>query len=267
MLAACLKSIYQHLAGIKKEIIVVDNNSTLQNLPKHQERYPDLKVIYSKVNKGFGCANNLGVKNATGDILLLLNSDTEFIDNSFEVMLESFCALPYKEIWGPRLIWPDGKFQLSYSKEISFIDFLTNYTSLYPFMKILHLAKGHKYKYEEFVSQTEVGVIYGTAMLMNKCVYEKLCGFSQKYFMYFEDVDLCDRFRKELGGRIKFDPTTTLIHRVKGSSEGFYMNLKYTTRSKYIYSISKFGYLATIVILPIDFIFWAITSLLRKAKS
>tara|TARA_Y100000588_G_C14129792_1_gene871068 strand:+ start:434 stop:1282 length:849 start_codon:yes stop_codon:yes gene_type:complete len=267
LLAACLKSIYQHLAGIKKEIIVVDNNSTLQNLPKHQERYPDLKVIYSKVNKGFGCANNLGVKNATGDILLLLNSDTEFIDNSFEVMLESFCALPYKEIWGPRLIWPDGKFQLSYSKEISFIDFLTNYTSLYPFMKILHLAKGHKYKYEEFVSQTEVGVIYGTAMLMNKCVYEKLCGFSQKYFMYFEDVDLCDRFRKELGGRIKFDPTTTLIHRVKGSSEGFYMNLKYTTRSKYIYSISKFGYLATIVILPIDFIFWAITSLLRKAKS
>ena len=264
LIGACLKSIDQYLVGVKKEIIVVDNNSTLQNLPEHQERYPDLKVIYLKANMGFGYANNVGVKNATGDILLLLNSDTEFIDTSFKVMLESFRTIQSAEIWGPRLIWSDGKFQQSYSKEIFFIDFLTNYTSLYPLLKILHTAKGHKYKYEEFVSQAEVGVIYGTAMLMNKVVYEKLGGFSQKYFMYFEDVDLCDRFRKELGGRIKFDPTTTLIHQVKGSSVGSSINLKFT-RSKYIYAANKFGYLATAVIFPLDVIFGAIISLLHQA--
>jgi GT2 family glycosyltransferase len=263
LLGACLKSIYQYLAGIKKEIIVVDNNSTLQNLSAHQEQYPDLKVIYLHANMGFGYANNVGVKNAAGDILLLLNSDTEFIDTSFKALLASFHAIQFTEIWGPRLIWSDGKFQQSYSKEISFVDFLTNYTSLYSLLRILHMEKGHKYNYEEFVSQAEVDVIYGTALLINKSVYEKLGGFSQKYFMYFEDVDLCDRFRKELGGRIKFDPATTLIHRAKGSSVGSSINLKFT-RSKYIYATRKFGYIATAVIFPLDVIFGVIKGILRK---
>jgi GT2 family glycosyltransferase len=264
LLGACLKSINQYLEGIKKEVIVVDNNSTLQNLSEHQERYPDLKVIYLHANMGFGYANNVGVKHATGDILLLLNSDIEFIDTSFETMLETFSSIQSTEIWGPRLIWPDGKFQQSYSKEISFIDFLTNYTSFYPLLKVFHTVKEHKYKYEEFVSLTEVDVIYGTALLMNKSVYGKLEGFCQKYFMYFEDIDLCDRFRKEFGGRIIFYPATTLMHRVKGSSSEFFLDLKYI-RSEYIYATRKFGYLATAVIFPLDVIFGAIISILRKA--
>jgi N-acetylglucosaminyl-diphospho-decaprenol L-rhamnosyltransferase len=264
LIDACLLSIDKYLSGIHKEIIVVDNYSKTQNLAEHKKKYSDLRVIYLPSNMGFGYANNVGAKNANGDVLLLLNSDAEFTDDSFRTMLASFSARPTGELWGPRLIWPDGKFQQSYSREINYLSFLTNYTSLQSLFKIFNLTNWHKYNSEEFVTPTEVNVIYGTAMLMNKSDYEQMGGFSKKYFMYFEDIDLCDRFKKNVGGLIKFQPSTTLIHRVKGSSTNTTTSFKFT-KSKYIYGISKFGYLAMTVIFPLDIVFEAIKNLARLA--
>ena len=95
LIEACLRSIDKHLRGLKKEIIVVDNNSKIQNLAVHIEHYPELRVIYLSDNMGFGFANNVGVKNATGSLLFLLNSDAEFLDNTFDLI--------YFDAFGPRV--------------------------------------------------------------------------------------------------------------------------------------------------------------------
>lgn len=266
LLDACLKSIDEFLVAIRKEVIVVDNNSAKHDLLNLQGKYSLLRVIYLHENMGFGYANNVGVKNATGEILLLLNSDTEFIDKTFEKTLSAFAATQAPELWGPRLVWPGGKFQQSYSKEMSLFDFLSTYTSANIFLKRLQRVRAHKYCEQEFAELTKVDVIYGTAILIRKSDYEKLGGFAKKYFMYFEDIDLCDRFKKVIGGRVKFDPATTLIHRVKGSSSGNAFNLSFI-KSQYLYGGGRFGYLIMLVIFPIDIAFSWILRIARKTRN
>lgn len=258
LLDACLRTIDQFLVHVNKEVIVVDNNSQLHNLPVYLERYTYLKVIYLHENMGFGYANNVGVKNATGEILLLLNSDTEFVDDSLKKTLESFVEIDRPQLWGLRLVWPDGKFQQSYSRKISLLDFLTTYTSFRSFFKKMVFVKSHKYQKKEFFKRAMVDVVYGTAVLIRKSDYESLGGFAKKYFLYFEDVDLCDRFIEVIGGQVIFDPTTTLIHRVKGSAARSTFNLNFT-KSLYLYGSGRFGYLFMALIFPIDIaLAWAI---------
>ena len=265
LIEACLNSIDTYLTGIKKEVIVVDNNSAHHNLIEFEQKYQYLKIIYLHKNMGFGYANNVGVKNSRGDVLLLLNSDTEFFDTSFKSMLNAFYNVQSTELWGPRLIWPNGKFQQSYSREVKFHNFVINYTSLSSFFKKLFIAKNHKYQNQEYINITEVDVIYGTAFLLKKQNYEKIFGFSDKYFMYFEDLDFCDRFRKELSGVIKFYPACTLVHRVQGSSDKKSINYIFL-KSKYIYCANKFGYFYTIIIFILASLFEILKIVLRKSN-
>ena len=263
LIESCLKSIDKYLSRIKKEIVVVDNNSSIHNLDAHIKHYPDLRVIYLPANMGFGYANNVGVKNAIGNVLFLMNSDAEFIDNTFYEMYSAFCSLPLGEMWGARLIWPDGKFQKSYSKEIDLFTFLACYTRCSIFFRIFFPLNDHKYSKEEFLGETEVHVVYGAAVLINKLDYQKIGGFSEIFFMYFEDVDLCDRFRNNLGGTVKFSPITTLIHKANGSSRGSSINYIFM-KSKYLYGINKFGYLPMLILIPLDIILVGFEKILRK---
>jgi len=249
----CLKSIEKYLRSIKKEIIVIDNNSSIQNLALHQEKYPELKIIYLPKNMGFGYANNVGVKNAIGDVLLLLNSDAEFIDSSFEEMLYQFRLTGSSDIWGPRLRWPDGRFQNSYSRRISFFDFLTGYSLLAFLFRQTRINYQHKYENQEFSRATYVDVIYATAILVGRANFNKMKGFSDKYFMYFEDIDFCDRFRDQLLGKILFYPGCTLIHRVKGSS-GLNPSVNWSyLKSKYVYAENRFGFFNIVFLKIIDY--------------
>jgi GT2 family glycosyltransferase len=253
LIDSCLNSINKHIGSIKKEIIIVDNNSSIQNLAAYHENYPEIKVIYLPENMGFGYANNVGVKNAVGDVVLLLNSDAEFIDNSFEEMLSQFRSSGLSEIWGPRLIWPDGRFQNSYSREINFFDFLATYSLLAFLFRKSKIAYNHKYENQEFIKATHVEVIYATAILVSRHNFNEINGFSNKYFMYFEDVEFCDRFRSQLLGKIIFYPRCTLVHRVKGSSNsGFSVNWEYL-KSKYVYADDRFGFFNTLFFKIIDY--------------
>ena len=90
LIDSCLRAIDVFLIDVCKEVVVVDNNSTVHDLVSHEKRYAYLKIIYLPENMGFGYANNVGVKNASGNNLLLLNSDAEFVDNSFLSVLAAF---------------------------------------------------------------------------------------------------------------------------------------------------------------------------------
>lgn len=266
LIDSCLKSIVKYLRMIKKEIIVVDNNSSQQHLSLHQENYPELRIIYLPKNMGFGYANNVGVKNATGDVVLLLNSDAEFIDDSFEGMLSQFRLTGLSDIWGPRLIWPDGRFQNSYSKEIGFFDFFASYSLLACLFKKSRITYRHKYENKEFSEPTGVEVIYATAILVSRANFNKINGFSNKYFMYFEDVDFCDRFRSQLLGKIIFYPTCTLMHRVKGSSNPrLSVNWSYL-KSKYVYATDKFGFFKVFFLKVIDYLLSFIKLTIYRVK-
>ena len=254
LIEKCLISIEKYLADIKKEIIVVDNNSEFENLNNHLSIYKDLKVIYLPKNMGFGYAVNVGVKNSIGQTLFILNSDAEFVDDSFKLMLREYRLLDAPQIWAPRLVWPDGKFQNSYSRKITFFDFILFYSPISFLIKIAGIRSSHRYNSIEFHYPTSVDVIYATALLVDRMHYLNLGGFSKKYFMYFEDVDFCDRFITKFNGGVIFYPSVTIKHAVKGSSNLSKINFNYLL-SKYIYGFTRFGLLPMIFFAIFDLFF------------
>lgn len=266
LIAKCLETIDANLVNIGKEVVIVDNNSKIHNLDRLENLYEYVKVIYLCENMGFGYANNIGVKNSKGKALLLLNSDTELIDSSLVGVANDFMSANDLAIWGVKLIWPNGSFQNSYSKEITFLNFVLNYTPLCFLSHYFWKMKNHKYSNSEFNSLTEVDAIYGTAMLIRRIDYENLGGFSKKYFMYFEDIDLCDRFRKEHGGNIFYNPKSTIIHNVMGSSSRAKLNFNFL-KSKYIYGIGKFGPFLMMLYIGLDLSLLLMTAIARKFLS
>jgi len=267
LIAKCLETIDRYLKGLNKEIIIIDNNSHDQNLAELQSKYSDVRLIFLHENMGFGYANNVGSRNANSDTLLLLNSDTEIIDSSLVHTIKSFRNLDEKILWGVILKWPNGKFQNSYCNKITYLNFLSNYTPVYFFSRYFKAIKAHKYFDIEFDKLKEVDVIYGTMMIVRKKDFEALGGFAKKYFMYFEDIDFCDRFKNDLMGKIFINPATTIIHNVKGSAGKKLTFNKMYMKSKIIYGIGRFGYFKMFFFTVPDYFLENLRILLKKLKT
>lgn len=100
--------------------------------------------------------------------------------------------------------------------------------------------KIHKYLDQSIEGNIEVAIVYGTALMLWKEDFLFLIGFDTKFFMYYEDIDFCDRFRNIMHGTICYSPQATIIHNVQGSSNGN-GKIKWSyLKSKYLYGIHKF---------------------------
>lgn len=255
MLEKCLKSIALFLKSLNFEVIIVDNNSKYQFLDTLELQYSFLQIIKLQENIGFGRANNLGVSYAKSDTILLLNSDVELIDSSIINALNRFQKLSKPQLWGFGLIFPDGRFQNSFSRSPEFLDMICIYSSSFA-ARIIPFASQrnayHRYNMVQYNQPTLVGVVYATAIMLSKSVFNELGGFSENYFMYFEDIDFCNRYRISFGDSIWYQPEVQLIHHVMGSS----VTPKKSSHSFYIKSrniyckeyFRIFGYYAVIMV-------------------
>jgi GT2 family glycosyltransferase len=209
---ACLRSFLRY-HGEEHEVIVVDNAST-ESYGKLQVEFPAVRLIGNSTNAGFSAANNMAARSARGDILLFLNNDTLFDGEVCESILQVFNGDRRIGVVGPRLLYPDGAFQLSagtlpsFWREISEKWFYAMERNRLA-MNIWRGMTGH---------HGDVGWVTGAALFIRRSVFEQVGGFDEKLFMYFEDKDLCCRVR-EAGYRIIYAPTPSLIHLKGGSTK------------------------------------------------
>jgi GT2 family glycosyltransferase len=215
-LRKCLISIYQHAGEIKPQIIVVDGASFDGCGEMLFAEFPSVSFIQSKENIGFGRCNNLGVEKASGELLLLLNPDTEMKANSLQALLRAYDNLPANSMLGPRLLNSDDSLQT---------------TSVHAAPTPLNQAIGSEFlmrlfpksklwgTYEAYHTDkpTEVEAISGSCMLLPTRLFRKVGGFNPTYFMYAEDMDLCFKLRLS-GSTILHIPTATITHHGGGSS-------------------------------------------------
>jgi hypothetical protein len=199
----CLK---KNLASIQDKIkiepeIIVVNNDEAEDLTELQNIYPRLKIIEHKKNIGLGAGANLGFKHCSGDILLFLNPDTEILSDGIEAVLAEFSQDSKLGILGSGLVMSDGKRQSwSAGYETGLIDILRNNLKIPKSKKIW---KSKEKRYVDWVS--------GTALFMRKTTYQKLNGFDERFFMYFEDMDLCKR-TSLVGERVLYFPEFEVRH-------------------------------------------------------
>src|SRR5258708_32715740 len=113
LLRDCVSSIQEHLGGVPHEVIVVDNASSDDSVEMINSEFPDVRVINNHENVGFGVANNQGMRAAAGEWVLLLNSDTQLVDDSVARLFRKVAGENQVGVAQCRLFFPDGRLQHS----------------------------------------------------------------------------------------------------------------------------------------------------------
>lgn len=220
LLEQCIKSVFSSARNFTFEIIVVDNNSYDGSVECINDKFrgnPNLRIITSDINLGFAKANNLGIKNANGEYILILNPDTILKEDTIEKTLDFYKGIKSIGAVTCKLILPNGKLDQACRRS-----FPTPSVALY---RILGLSRvfprsktfgKYNLTYLDEDSVCEVDAIVGAFMLIKKEILDSVGGFDEDYFMYGEDLDLCFRIKK-MGYKIFYFPGTSIIH-YKGES-------------------------------------------------
>jgi len=195
------------------EILVVDNDG---------EEMPDLpegvRLIRSGENLGLTKAWNRTIPETSGELIVLLNPDTVVNGDFFGQVAAFFEGEPSAGVAGPRILDADGKLQLSARKEISLLSGLLGRTSLLTrlFPKS-PLVKGQFPALGDLSRPTEVDWVSGACMVVRRETLEGISPLDERFFLYFEDADLCRRAR-ESGRRVFYLPGVEVLHQTGGSS-------------------------------------------------
>jgi len=215
----CLESLYQYNDGFSYEIILVDNASIECDANLFKEKFPEINLIISERNLGFAGGNNLGIQQANGNFILLLNSDTELIENSILMCLNKVNGDKKIGVLSTKLIFPDGKHQPAAQR---FPSIKYKLIELFRIQKLLSKNKAGKLLLGAFFDHNEnaeADWVWGAFFLFRKEILSLLPNqkLDDIYFMYWEDVQWCMDIKK-LGYKIYYFAETKIIHKMGGSA-------------------------------------------------
>ena len=187
-LEQCVLSVQKALENIDGEIIVIDNNSSDDSCEMMKQLFPNVKLIENKENLGFPKGNNIGVAQAKGDYICILNPDTVVAEDTFSKILNTKNWQLNTGIIGCKLIDGTGNFLPESKRGVP--------TPWVSFTKIFGLYKVSnvfgKY-YAQHLTENQSGnvdILVGAFMVMQRELYNEVRGFDEKCFMYSDDIDL-----------------------------------------------------------------------------
>lgn len=203
----CIDSLYG--TGYEDfEVVVVDND---QEVAPPEIPHP-VRLIRNPKNVGFARACNQGISASDGEHVALINPDSLVKGDLFPSLERFLDENPRAGIAGPRIVDAEGNLQLTARKELSFASGLLGRTSLltrlfpkHPLVRRLFPAA------EEPTGPTEVDWVSGTCMLIRRQALEEIGPMDERFFMYFEDADLCRRAR-EAGWLVYYLPQVEVLH-------------------------------------------------------
>jgi len=213
-LELCVLSVQSAIRNIDAEIIVIDNNSPDDSCNMMKKRFPNVRLIENKENSGFPKGNNIGVAEAKGEYICILNPDTVVAEDTFEKVLAFAEKQQNLGIIGCKLIDGAGNFLPESKRGIPtpFTAF-TKVTGLYKLSDVFG-----KY-YASHLNQDQTGtveILVGAFMVMKKETYLEVGGFDENCFMYSDDIDLSYMVLKTGKSNYYFHETTVIHY--KGES-------------------------------------------------
>jgi len=216
----CIRSVIKYTQSVEYEIILVDNASTECDPKMFLKEFPQIKLIKSADNGGFAYGNNLGIENAEGEYILLLNSDTLLQEDSINKCIRYIEQNKEIGVLGCRMTFPDGKLQYTARRFRSIrwelLDLFRFIPYLLPYKKRVKLMLGKYFRHNESI---ECDWVMGAFFLFPKTILQQLPGhkLDERFFMYGEDQLWCEQI-KNLSCKILFYSGTTIIHINSGST-------------------------------------------------
>ena len=210
----CLASLTRTPPVTDHEIVVVDNASTDGTAAAVRERWPAARVIEAGGNLGFAAANNLGIRQTFGELVLLLNPDTVVRPGAVDRLVELLDARHDVAVVGPRLVNADGRAELSFGAMISPLAEWRQTILVGGSDRHAPLISGYVDRLTRH--ERHVDWVSGACLMVRRTDADAAGLLDERYFMYTEDVDFCAAIRAR-GRVVLFTPTAEVVH-LRGQS-------------------------------------------------
>lgn len=226
LLLNCLKSIQSHVQRLSHEVLVVDNGSTDDSVPRMREQFPDTIIIENRENLGFAAANNQAFARMRGRYCLMLNSDTILTHGAVDQLYEFMEEHHQVGLACGQLLNEDGSKQNSIANFPTISAMLVNET-------MLRLLFPNRFpsKRREFLKPIAVDSCIGACIMVRQKAMAEIGVLDEKYFFYFEETDWAYRMKKA-GWEVYFVPQARIYH-LQGQTA------KYNARTRIMFYRSR----------------------------
>jgi GT2 family glycosyltransferase len=239
LLRTCLLSLRERSAEneVSMEIIVADNDSRDGSAEMVEREFPDVVLLRTGGNLGYGRANNLAFAASSGCYFFVLNSDTEVQPGALRAMRDFLDEHPEVGAVGAQLVLPNGEIQPSCATDPKLEAVFWEQTYLDKLLPRNRITGAYAMTYWNYGDRREVEQVAGACLFVRREAWQCIGGFDPAYFMYFEDTDLCMRLRRA-GWPIWFLPDARIKHHLGGSSGDWAIRARMIAsynRSRYYY--------------------------------
>jgi len=209
LLRACLTSIAAHENRDALEVWVVDNGSTDGTAAMVAAEFPWARLVALDDNPGFAAGNNIALRQATGDVCILLNPDTELHAAALTALAIYLRAHPHVGVVGPRLLDPDGSLQSAGFAPPSLFQV---WYDLVPWPRHFYDSRlNGRYPDAPTEEPYTVGFPLGACLAVRRDVLDRVGLLDETYHMYMEELDFCARVRAA-GYAVQILPTVAVTH-------------------------------------------------------
>ncbi len=217
------------LAYPNLQTIVVDNGALADNTAAYQSHLRDVQVIVSQENLGFAGGNNLGIRQAKGDFIFLVNNDTVLSDGLIEALVAR-CQQPGVGAASPKIKYFDQPNTIQYA----------GFTQVNPFTGRNHAIGQGDLDFGQLDEPRQVPYAHGAAMMLRRETIEKTGLMPDVFFLYYEELDWCEQIRRA-GFEIWYEPLAYILHKESTSTgKSSPLKTKYLTRNRILFMRRNF---------------------------
>ncbi|ACD90879.1 MAG: glycosyltransferase family 2 protein [Chlorobium limicola] len=252
ILQNCLETLYRGSGSTDMEVFVVDNDSRDDSARMVHETFPQVRLIANSSNLGFAAANNQAFALAGGRYIILLNPDAYVGPTSIQNAVTFMDQNPRCGLCGGKIISPEGKLEPSarrFPSPLSKLLTLSGLSGRFPGSPILNRHEFGGFAHDR---PLEVDWVPGTFTIIRKKMLEEIGEFDERFFIYYEETDLCLRAKKA-GWKIYFIPDAEVMHiggacsktrKDKTFDTGASQVLSFRMRSEWLYYRKNYGIIA-----------------------
>ncbi|SDD08374.1 glycosyltransferase family 2 protein [Pedobacter soli] len=234
---ALLESIGKSYHAADVEVILVDNGAGQDQADVFKPYFENLQYIRSPENLGFAGGNNLGIKQAKGDYILLLNNDTEIPAGCLETMQAELDDNKKIGLLSPLLLYFDQKDLVQYA----------GFTPLNYITGRNEIIGAFEQDRSQFNESYATGFCHGAAVMCRRADLSKAGLMDENYFLYYEELDWCEKF-KRIGQEIWFTGKTRVYHKESVSvGKGSPLKVYFNTRNRMLFIRKNTGFITTLL--------------------
>jgi GT2 family glycosyltransferase len=225
----CLNSLYRSAGPVETEIIVVDNASSDGTPEMIAGEFPEVRLIQNNQNLGFGKANNIGIRIATGRYVCLVNSDVIVSPGCLSFMVDYLSQNPTIGLLGPKMLGANGETRRSTMRFPTIWNSLCRALAVDSLFHDSPLSGGFLARDFGHDEVRDVDILNGWFWMTHRKALDEVGLLDERFFMYGEDVDWCRRFH-DRGWRVVFNPDAAAVHYGGASSHAapvrFYIEMQ-----------------------------------------